>query len=369
MAVKNATTVAEMEAKTSRARIATAEAQLYQVAAALSAARAKLDLVKAGPRVQERAQAHLAVEQAASSLKLAKSELDRATQLEASGAISRRQLEITQNALDVSEAQYRTAVESEMIAVEGSRSQELQAATDAVRQAEGARKQAEAGLAQATAAAMQVLVRSSEIQSAKAQLNQSEASLESARVGLAYATVVAPFDGRVVERRVDPGAMAGPGIALLAVEGGEYRFEASVPESVLAQVRTGMDLSVSLGTISDLKGTVAEISPQGDDTSHIFKVKVSLPTQQGIRSGMFGRVKISEQPSKGILITSESTWARDGIRYVYVVDKSGIARLRIITVADDTGNKILVLSGLSSGERIVARGWNQISDGDKVNGG
>ncbi|HEX3209592.1 MAG TPA: efflux RND transporter periplasmic adaptor subunit, partial [Geminicoccaceae bacterium] len=46
---------------------------------------------------------------------------------------------------------------------------------------------------------------------AQAAVNQANANLELARINLGYTRIVAPFDGRVGRRQVDPGNLVGPG--------------------------------------------------------------------------------------------------------------------------------------------------------------
>lgn len=367
--VKNATTAAEMENRSSKARIDQARAQLQEAKAQQSLAQSKLDLTLAGPRSQERTQAHLAVEQAQSNLKLAKSELDRSTQLESEGALSKRQLEVAENAYEMAQAQFRTALESEKIATEGSRSQEVRAAQDEAKRAEAAVKQADAELSQAKASALQAQLKKSEIDTAKAQVSQSSAALRAAKVGRAYSQILAPFDCRIVKRIADPGMMAGPGIPLAIVEGGEFRLEASVPESVLASVHVGAPMAVKIdATLQEFEGRVAEISPQGNPTSHVYIVKVSLPGVSGLRSGMFGRIEIAQKPRKTLFVPAGATWAKEGLHYLYVVDQGAVARLRIVNLGHVRSGKVEVLSGLVQGERIVAEGWDKVDDGDKVIG-
>lgn len=365
--VGTARTAAEMEDKTSRARIVQAESQVQQSEAALAAAQAKLDLALAGPRNQELSQSRIAVAQAQSSLNLARVELDRAQKLVEAGALARRELDVAQNRFELAKGQYEAAVEAENMAKEGSRKQDIRAAEEGVSLARATLRQAQAGVTQAKAAAMQVAVRRKEIEMAQAQTRQSAAALSSAKVSLSYGTVAAPFDGRVVSRLVDPGAMANPGVPLLEVEGGAYRFEAIVPEKLLASISTGTTAPVTIDALpgKTFDGRVVEIVPQADGATHSFIVKFSLD-HPGVKSGMFGRAALPGGTAKRVLIPASATWVREGLHYVFALNRDGIARLRIVTVGEPTAGQIEVLSGLSSGDRIVVGNRASVSDGVKV---
>lgn len=366
--VDSAATAVTLEEETSQARIEQAESQLKQAQAALAAAKAQRDLVMAGPRTQEVSQAQIAVAQAKSNLDLAKKELDRTQKLVDDGALPRRELDLAQNRYDVAKGAYDAAVQSESIAKEGSRKQDIKAANDRVNQAEAAVSTAKSGVSQAKAAAMQVTLRKKELEAAKAQVAQSSSALSAADVALSYTRIVAPFDGIVTKRMVDPGAMAGPGVPLMTVEGGGYWFEAAVPEKLLSFLTAGTQIPVSLDALKSgsVSGKVAEIVPQGDATSHTFTVKFGLDGASGLKTGQYGTARIPTGEKQGVEIPTKATWDKEGLHYVFVVNQDGIARLRIVTLGDTFGEKTAVLSGLSAGERIIVSGHDGIEDGDKV---
>lgn len=366
--VGNASTAATIEARTSAARIAQAEEAVAMSVAGLNAARSRLDLALAGPRTQERNQAKLAVDLASSNVKLAQTELERIQRLVEAGALAGRQLDAAQNALEVAQAQYASAVEGEKIAQEGTRAQEIRSAREAVAQAEAAVRQSQANLRQARAAALQVRVRRQEIEAARAQTSQASAALNSAKVSLSYATVAAPFDGVVVSRLADPGTMAAPGVPLMAVEGRELRLEAVVPESVLRQVRLGTVAPVKIDALGEqqVQGRVTEITPQGDASTHSFVVKLTVPRNAGMKSGMFGRAQFPVGSQSRLTVPVEAVWDREGLHYVYAINTQDIARLRIVTLGERAGDRYEVLSGLSEGDRVVTNGRERVTDGAKV---
>lgn len=365
--VSSASTAREIESRTSAARIAQAQAALAQAKAAANAAQSQLDLALAGTRTQEKVQARLAVVQAESSLKLAKTHLDRISTLVSQGAMARKELEVAQNAYDLALAQRDTAIQAEKIAEEGARAEEIRTAREGVAQAQAAVRQAEANLTAAKAAALQTKVRAEDIRAAQAQVRQSQAALRSAGVSLAYATLAAPFDGRVVLRSADPGAMALPGSPLLSLEGGDLRLEAAVPESVLSKVRKGGNIRLRIDALTrEFVGRVDEIVPQGDSKSRTFTVKATLLEPGEARSGMFGRAYLETGRKRRLQIPAEATWEQEGMHYVFAVNPEGIARLRIVTLGEPTDGQVEILSGLKLGERIVVGGRESVKDGMKV---
>lgn len=367
---RSANTGVEIEQKTAEARVAQAESQITQAEAVLAAAKSKRDLILAGPRNQEISQARIAVVQAASSLNLATIELERTRKLVQDGALAKRELDIAQNQYDLAKGQYDLARESESIAKEGSRSQEIRQAQDGVHQSEAAVRQARSGLSQAKAAMLQVKLRRGDAEVAKAQVRQSQASVNAARVGLSYAQVFAPFAGKITKRMLDPGAMASPGVPLLQIEGGDILFSTSLPEKVLQFVELGQSVSVTLvdSRQTEVNAIVDEISPQGSASTHKFDLKLKLLDSPGLRSGQYGEAKFEIGSKIGIRISKDAVWERDGLRYVWVVDNDGLARLRIITGSGSGKNDFQVLSGLNIGERIVSKDPSSVSEGNRIGG-
>ena len=362
---------AVMEERMTRAAIAQAESVLMQSQAGLAAAEARRDQVVAGLRTQEVNQSHLVVAQAESTLQLARLELDRVQKLVQEGALAGKELDIARNRFDIAKGQYDIVLESEKMAREGSRSQEIRAAKEAVTQAHASVRQGRAAVNQARAAAMTVELKRKEVEVAQAQIKQASAAEQSARVALSYSQIVAPFDGRVVQRLVDPGAMANSGTPLMSIEGGEYRMEAIVPESTMSNVTRGSKVRIQIDAThgTPMTGTAVEIVPQGDPTAHTFVVKFSLGNSRDVKSGMFGRAQIQAGSSSRILIPETATWTREGLHYVYAVNQDNIAQLRMITIGQSAGGRVEVFSGLGQGDRIVTTRVSNIADGNKIEAG
>jgi len=366
--VDSARTVAEMEVRTDAARIAQAKSQIQQAKSALASAEAKADLVRTGPRKQELAQSHIAVQQAESTMKLARVQRDRVATLVKQGAMAGKELDIAQNQFELSEGQYHNAVQAENMAIEGSRSQEIRSADEGVRQARAFLREAETGLVQAQAASLQIAVRRKQIDVAAAQSQEAQAAVRSAQVGLSYTQILAPFDGHVTQRMVDPGTMAGMGVPIMNVEGGEYRLEAVVPESALSAIHLGQSETVMVDALpsTPLKAKVAEIVPQADGATHSFMVRLSLGQPAGLHSGMYGKVRFMTGSKPRFLVPQTATWLREGLAYVYTVGSDGKAHLRIVTTGEKFGDQIEILSGLSQGDKLIVNHLQEVEEGAKV---
>jgi len=193
---------------------------------------------------------------------------------------------------------------------------------------------------------------------AQAGQAQSQAALNQARTSLDYTRIRAPFDGVVTEKKADSGALASPGMPIFTVEDERrYRLEATVNESDLRYVRTGQQVSVAIDVLDNagLKGKVKQIVPAADPASRTFLVKIELPTDTRLRSGLFGRVQFSRGERKALLIPRSAVVERGQFQGIFVLDQNKVASLRYITLGRPSGSAIEVLAGLQDGERLVAK--------------
>ena len=281
------------------------------VAASVRRASAGLDQA-----LQSRTEAEHALDAARIAARNAKTTLDRAAKLLADGAIPKQQFD------DV-EAAWRTAAAQEEVAL------------------------------------ARVRVGQAGIDVAQAGLGESQATL-------GYARIAAPFNGRVIERRVDPGNLATPGMPLLVLEQeGQLRVEAAVAESRAGSFAIGDVVEVDASPTL-LSGRVSEIVPNVDVASRAFVVKVDLPADAvGLRPGMFARVSFHAGTRTKLVVARDAVVSFGALDRVFVIDGDR-ARLRMVTIGDMQGPVREVLSGLSAGDRVVAAPPPELSDGARV---
>jgi RND family efflux transporter MFP subunit len=192
---------------------------------------------------------------------------------------------------------------------------------------------------------------------ARARQEQSKAALAQARIGLEYTRIRAPFDGVVTERKLDPGAMASPGLPILSVEDiSRYRLEATVNENDLHYIHLGQPVPVFIDTLggSELKGRVAQIVPGADPASRSFLIKIDLPGQRQVRSGLFGQAQFSRGEKQCLTVPQTAVIQRGQLQGAYVLNETNLAALRYVTLGKPAGMQVEILAGLQDGERIVS---------------
>ena len=206
-------------------------------------------------------------------------------------------------------------------------------------------------------------------ESARAAEAQAQAAVEQAQVGVNDTTLRAPFDGVVTRKTADPGALATPGSPLLVVEDTRsYRLEASVDEGEVRLVHPGQSAEVSLDALgaAALSGRVTEIVPAADPSSRTFTVKIQLPADSRIRSGLFGRARLPRGKRQALLVPRTAVVEHGQLEALYVIGPDRLATLRYVTLGKPSGDQVEVLSGLAAGERIVAVAGGQDLGGKRI---
>ena len=198
---------------------------------------------------------------------------------------------------------------------------------------------------------------------------QAKAALVQARTALSYTRILAPFDGVITEKKADPGTLASPGLPIYTVEGvGHYRLEATVNENDLRYIRMGEQVPVVVDALenAELKGKVVQIVPAADPGSRSFLVKIELPAERQLRSGLFGRAQFSRGKRSSLLIPQAAVVERGQLQGVYVLDQNRVASLRYITLGKTTGAKVEVFAGLQEGEYLVAKPGDLDLNGKRI---
>lgn len=200
---------------------------------------------------------------------------------------------------------------------------------------------------------------------------QAAAGLEQSRILLERTHVRAPFDGVITERRVDPGALASPGLPLLTVEStGRYRLEANVNERDLKYVRMNAAVPVLLDAFdgAPLSGKVVQIVPAADPASRSFVVKVELPSNPKLRSGLYGHTEFLRGKKQAILVPRSAVLQRGQLQNVFVAGDDKMISLRYVTVGAERAEGMEVLSGLGPGDRLVSNPNGRELAGKKIEG-
>lgn len=202
---------------------------------------------------------------------------------------------------------------------------------------------------------------------AQAGLKQASAAEAQARSALGYTRIRAPFDGVITEKRVDPGALAAPGVPLLTIEDTRrFRMEVTVDEHDIGLIRLGAPAEVVVDAVGEIAGRTVQIVPAADPASRSFLVKVELPADPRLRSGLSGHARFNRGERPAITIPRDAVLDRGQLQAIYVVGPDKLANLRYVTLGKVSGQRVEVLAGVQEGEWLIAQPGDRELAGRKI---
>ncbi|MGV3615972.1 MAG: efflux RND transporter periplasmic adaptor subunit [Fimbriimonas sp.] len=351
-------------------------AQVRQAEAALRSARAQLQKALAGARPEERRQAEANVNSARTNLETQERELKRVETLVREGAIAGNRLDQQRAATATARTQFENATEALNLIRNGTRTEDIEVARAAVRQAEEGVATARSAKEldpllqdQVETARAQVQATVAQYESAQAQLQAARAQVAIAREALADTRITAPFSGKVAGRPVQAGTIAGAQTTIVRIIGGAgIYFTGQLPSSEVNRIRAGMPVQVSVDGLGGRRfpGKVAAVSALGQSVGRLFDVRIALSaTDPQLRPGMFARGVITVRTVPGATtLPRTAIVTRDDEKYVFVVDGDKAKRI-VVTTGLDKGDRTQVM-GLPAGAQVVSAGQQSLQEGAKV---
>jgi RND family efflux transporter MFP subunit len=235
--------------------------------------------------------------------------------------------------------------------------------------AEEAKNAAEAQISQAEA----------DLEEAKAAVDLAQATLELAQVNLEYATIKSPYDGVITERNFWPGDFIraheeGGRLPLLSVYKNDVmRVVVKIPDADVPFVHPGDPATVTIDSLPDMKplqAHVSRIADAADPVTRNMRVEIDLENKDGrLLAGMYGHATIVlDQGESTAMTIPTSCLARrigDDEAEVYVV-RDGKARRIHVRLGRAQGDRVEVLSGLTSSDSVVLRPAHDLDDGAPV---
>jgi membrane fusion protein (multidrug efflux system) len=207
------------------------------------------------------------------------------------------------------------------------------------------------------------------VEGAAARVKQAEAAVATARINKKDAVIRAPHDGIITGKTVDSGDLAKPGMPLLTLETTEgFCVDAVLPETYVDHIQPRQKVSIEVPALKTglLEGDVCTIVPTADTRSRSFMVKIKLPIDKKVKSGLFARVRIPTGSSRKLLIPRAAIVTRGQLTGLYLVDSENIAHFRLIRTGETFADAVEVLSGLKEGARYVVGPPVDLTDGSRV---
>ena len=231
-----------------------------------------------------------------------------------------------------------------------------------------------------TGAGSDLALRKPQLAQAKATLAAAQATLERAQRNLKRTVFIAPFDGRVRTKNVNPGAIIFPGTALGNIYATKS-FEVRLPIADQDVPFTGLDFNgrqipedkqldveFSLGN-SNLKGKVVRAEAEVDPMTRMLSIVAridntpSVSNSNPIAVGQFVQATIYGIEIPDVVVLPRTAVRDEG---VWVVDTSMILYNRPVDVLRYENEFALIGEGIEPGDRLLTSRLSSLVNGLKV---
>jgi RND family efflux transporter MFP subunit len=208
--------------------------------------------------------------------------------------------------------------------------------------------------------------------SIKAKAEAAQQMKNEADAMLTYTNLTAPFSGVVTQRNVDEGSMANPGMPILMVEqSGLYEVRASVSEADIARVKSGSTADLEIPSIGKkLAGKITEVSSSSQYSGGQYLIRISIPTDPSLLSGMYVHVSIpvAEKKETGnrLLVPATALVNKDQLTGIYTISQSQTALLHWVKTGRQLDGQVEILSGLSADEKFILQSEGKLYNGVPV---
>lgn len=204
----------------------------------------------------------------------------------------------------------------------------------------------------------------------QSSLQQARSMEQIAKKNLSDVELRAPYAGIIAEKSVDTGSSVLPGVpAFKLMKIDRVNVNIAVPENEIAGVSIGDEVAVSVSALGDktFPGKIFEKGIVADPLAHTYKALAQIDNRQGeLLPGMVCVVNMGKGGTAQIVIPHSVVQVDyDGAHFVWL-NRDGVAVKRPVEIGGFSGNGVIVVSGLSSGDRVIVEGASKVSENMKI---
>jgi membrane fusion protein, multidrug efflux system len=198
------------------------------------------------------------------------------------------------------------------------------------------------------------------------------------RVQLDYCHIVAPINGRLGLRLVDPGntVFAGSGVTLVVITQLQpitVVFNVSEDDlpQVEAQLRAGNNLAVDAFGRANVRqiesGTLTSVDNEVDTTTGTVKFRARFPnTNLSLFPNQFVNARLRVQTLHNVTLVPSAAVQHNGTNaFVYIVKPDNTVAVQPITTLTDD-DQVTAVQGVSPGVDLATSGFDRLEDGAQV---
>ena len=223
---------------------------------------------------------------------------------------------------------------------------------------------------------MTLRVDTATVHATEAQIQSNEATVHQLSALVSFERLVAPFDGVITSRNVDPGDLITADNP--STERQLFRVAQIDPLRVFVEVPQVYSTSIKAGQDAILfrredperlhKGQVARTTSALNPMTRTLRTEVDVPNPKGeLLPGMFLEVKfLMSRESIPVIVPSDAIITRTAAPKIGVLDAQHEVHYHEVQLGRDFGATVEVITGLKGGDTVIIHPGDDLAEGAKV---
>jgi membrane fusion protein (multidrug efflux system) len=218
----------------------------------------------------------------------------------------------------------------------------------------------------------------SKLESLHAKIDEAKADAANAQLQLSLTEIKAPFSGTISRIPNKVGSLVDDGTLLTTISNNQEvfaYFNVSEKEYLdfTAQNEVSKRRSVSLllanNQLYPQAGIIETIDSEFDKESGNIAFRAKFPNpQQVLKNGASGKVRLTNPIKNALIVPQKSVFEVQDKNCVYVVDAQNTVSIRNVKILQRLPQLYVIESGLSTSDKILYEGIQNVNDGEKIQG-
>jgi RND family efflux transporter MFP subunit len=206
---------------------------------------------------------------------------------------------------------------------------------------------------------------------AEAEVERAKASLSLAKLKLAKTKIACPIACVVKEKRVSAGDFVKNGTPLFVIiQPNPLKLRFTVPEKEVGRLKIGQEVMLKVDGFAgtEFKGRVNILFPHVEEKTRTLQVEALVPNNNGIlKPGLFAKVVLYTASERDTIVVPVTALLYEAEKVKVFVVEGDRAAEREVKLGAKYGELMEILEGVKEGEKVVAAGQQNLSQGAKVN--
>jgi membrane fusion protein (multidrug efflux system) len=204
----------------------------------------------------------------------------------------------------------------------------------------------------------------------EAEVERAKASLAIARLKLSKTKIISPIACVVKEKRVSAGDFVKNGTSLLVIiQSNPIKLRFTVPEKDVGRLKMNQEVTLKVDGFpgSEFKGKVNIVFPNVEEKTRTLQVEALVPNSNGIlKPGLFAKVILYTSGERDTIVVPVTALLYEAEKVKVFIIEGDRAKEREVKLGSKYGELMEIIDGVKDGEKIVAIGQQNLSEGAKV---